>query len=121
MPTIDRDRVTPAIRNLALRNESAVLIAVRTTSHTEVGRRLGWAKQTFQDWRDEHLKDALLILASYGLKLVPFDHEAYGSDDIAAMSHLAQKGLISIKPLRANGGVVAEDDVDTAPGALSES
>lgn len=120
MPTIDRDRVTPAIRNLGLRNESAVLIAVRETSHTEVGRRINWAKQTFQDWRDEHLKDACLIFAAYGLKLVPSTTDAYSSDDIAAMSHLAQKGLISIKPLRSNGGTVVEEEADTAPGELGE-
>lgn len=111
--------MTPAIRNLALRNESTVLVAVRETSHAEVGRRIGWAKQTFQDWREEHLKDALLILAAYGLKLVPSGHEAYGSDDIAAMVHFAQKGLVGIKPLRhANGGIVVDDESDTVRGDL---
>lgn len=118
MPVIDRDRVTPAIRNLALRNESAVLIAVRESSHAEVGRRIGWAKQTFQDWREEHLKDALLIVAAYGLKLVPSATEAYSSEDIAAMAHFAQKGLISLKPLRSNGGTVVEDEPDTVRGDI---
>src|SRR4051812_49401340 len=116
---IDRDRLARPLTSLALRNESAVLIAARATSHTEVARRLGLPKQTFQDWRDDNLKDALLIIASYGLKLVPFEDEAYSSADIAAMAHLAQKGIVAIKPIRLNGGVVVDDE-DTIPGVLGQ-
>lgn len=117
--TIDRDRVTPALQSLGLRNESALLVATRTISHTEAARRLGIPKQTFQDWRDESVKDVMLVFAAYGLKLVPIETEAYASDDIAAMAHLAQKGLISMKPLPRRAAVV-EEDGDTEAGALGE-
>lgn len=116
--TIDRDRVTPALQSLGQRNESALLIAARTVSHTEAARRLGIPKQSFQDWRDENVKDVMLFVAAYGLKLVPVDTEAYGSDDIAAMAHLAQKGIIAMKPLPRRGVVVEEHD--TEPGVLGD-
>lgn len=119
MPTFERDRVSPAIRNLALRNESALLVAVRSVSHAEAGRRLGLPKQSYQDWRDEgHLKDFMLVLAAYGQKIVPFDTEAYGSDDIAAMAHLAQKGIVAIKPLRHASGGIVTDEPDTVRGDI---
>lgn len=118
MPTIDRERLPRTLTALALRNESALLIAVRATSHTEVARRLGIPKQTYQDWRDEHLKDFLLALAAYDLKLVPAGDETYSSADVAAMSHLAQKGIIALRPLvKLSGGVVV-DDADTVPADL---
>lgn len=116
---IDRDRVTPGLQSLGLRNESALIVAARSISHTEVARRLGVAKQTFQDWRDENMKDVLLVLAAYGQKLVNVDTEAYGSEDIAAMAHLAQKGIIHLRPLPKRGAVV-EDDAETAPGELGD-
>lgn len=116
---IDRDRVTPALQSLGLRNESALLLAVRTVSHAEAARRLGnIPKQTYQDWRDENVKDVMLFLAAYGQKLVPVDTEAYGSDDIAAMAHLAQKGIIAMKPLPRRGVVVEEEEVDTQRGEI---
>ncbi len=121
MPTIDRDRIPKGIASLALRNESALIVATRTISHTEVGRRIGWPKQTYQDWRDEHMKDVLLILAAYGLRLVPHDTEAYGSDDIAAMQHLAMKGVLAMRPLVKMGGTVEDVDIslETRPGDLT--
>jgi hypothetical protein len=118
MPTIDRERLPKSIASLALRNESAFLVAVRTTSHTEVARRLGLAKQTYQDWRDEHMKEFLCAIAAYGLKLVPHDTEAYGSEDIAAMQHLAMKGVLAMRPIAKGGGSVEDIDIaiDTRPG-----
>lgn len=121
MPTIDRDRLPKNIASLALRNESALLVAARTTSHTEVARRICLPKQTWQDWRGEHMQDFMTALAAYGLKVVPHDTEAYGSDDIAAMQHLATKGLIAMRPLVKLGGVVEECDIavgETRPGDL---
>ncbi len=117
---IDRDRIPRAVISVATRSESELLVAVRSTSHTEVARRLGVPKQTYQDWRDEHLKDFLLIAACYGLKLVPHDAEAYVSDDIAAMQHMALKGVLSLRPIVKQGGTVEDVDIslETRPGAL---
>lgn len=106
MPHIDRDRVNRVILSLADRNFSAVIVASRTISHSEVARRLGIPKQTYQDWREGELPDFLLIAAAYGLKLVPADDQNYSAADIAAMSHLAQKGILALKPLPKIGGAV---------------
>jgi hypothetical protein len=121
MATIDRDRLPKSVFSLTLRNESALLVQARTVTHTEVARRVNLPKQTYQDWRDDHMKDALAILAAYGLKIVPHDTEAYGSEDIAAMQHLAMKGVLAMRPLVKLGASVEEVDIavgDTRPGDL---
>jgi len=113
---IDRDKVPPKVLALALRNESAFLVAVRTTSHAEAARRLGVSKQTYHDWREDNSRDFLLALAAYGLKLVPHDAETYVAADIEAMQQLAQKGLVALRPLKT---LLAPVDADeTVPGDL---
>ncbi len=53
--------------------------------------------------------------------MVPHDAEAYVPDDIAAMQHLAMKGVIAMRPLVKLGASVESVDIavgETIPGDL---
>lgn len=124
MADLDDRTVDPAVLSLALRNESAVLIAARTISHTTAAHRLGISKQTQSDWMREHLRRTCKVLGAYGLKVVPKDDQTYSAADMAALGRIARKGLDALIPAvaeaRLNGGGVVEDELPTIPGSLHD-
>lgn len=119
---LDPSRVDQRVANLAVRIESAMLVACRTVNQTTAAQRLGISKQTHNDWMHDQWPRCALVLAAHGLKVVPADAPYVDTADLAAIGRLARRGIDKIIPAVPEatiaGGGAVEDEIDTVRGDL---
>lgn len=88
--------LSPAILDLARKNESAILQAMARTSQTRIAEQLGLNESQISRYKDGDLQRAAALMAACGLKVNPADAVLYERDIAHALTTLARDRLQGI-------------------------
>jgi hypothetical protein len=89
--------VSPAIAELARKNERTVLQAFSRVSQARIAEQLGIDDSRISRFKDGGLEQAAALLAACGLKVVPIEMQCFPQDKIHALLTLARDHLVQME------------------------
>lgn len=89
--------MSPALTELARRNERTVLQAFSRVSQARIAEQLGIDDSRVSRFKDGGLEQAAQLLAACGLKVVPIEMQCFPQDKISALLTLARDHLVQME------------------------
>lgn len=89
--------LSPAIAEIARKNESTVLRALASHSQARIAEQLGVNESTVSRFKDGGLTQATALLAACGLKVVPCEMQCFHRDKVGALLTLARDHLAQME------------------------
>ncbi|HEX7639845.1 MAG TPA: CII family transcriptional regulator [Burkholderiaceae bacterium] len=89
--------LSPAIAELARKNERTVLQAFSRVSQARIAEQLGIDDSRVSRFKDGGLEQAAALLAACGLKVVPIEMQCFPQDKIHALLTLARDHLVQME------------------------
>ena len=89
--------MSPAIAELARKNERTVLQAFSRVSQARIAEQLGIDDSRVSRFKDGGLEQAAALLAACGLKVVPIEMQCFPQEKVHALLTLARDHLMQME------------------------